>query len=133
MIVKRERRGFFHAHASRSNPAIAQSGRRDFRGALILLPDADFRRELQLLAQASLFKPRHHNYGIARARKHERQEPFAVSPTDAREVVKGSPGSKEQNIVFWRHLGHQFLRVLQAPIKLSGRDRMNPGSKWFEP
>ena len=94
-IQKCEWRGFFYAHAPRSNTAISKRRGGDLRGALILLPDADFGWELQLLAQASFFKPRHDKYGIARARQHQGEEPLADSPTHAGEVIKRSPGGKE--------------------------------------
>src|SRR5258708_26559684 len=123
MIEKRERRGLFYAHTSRSNPAIAQCRRRDFRRALILLTHADFGRELQRLAQAPFFKLRHDEYGFACARKHEGKEALADSPADAGEVVEGSPGSKEQSVVFWLQLRHQYLCALQPFTKFIGRDR----------
>src|SRR5712664_3233795 len=132
MIEKRERRRLFHAHESRSHPAIAQSRRRYFRRALIFLPDANFRREKQLLAQASLFKPRHDKYGIPRPRKHESKQALADPPANPGEVIKRSPRSKEQSVVFRLQLRHHLLSVQEPLVILVSRDGMNPRTEWLE-
>jgi len=51
MIEKCEAGGFFDPNAPGANVLIGQRGSRDFRGALIFLPNADFDRQVELLAQ----------------------------------------------------------------------------------
>ena len=125
MVVKREWRRLFHADAARSNPAIRQRRRRDFRGALVFLPRAHFRRELQLFAHAPFFERWHNDNRLARARKHQRKQPLAHSPANSCEVIEGSPRRNEHRAILRRPLGHPFLRMLDPSAIFVYGDGMN--------
>src|SRR5437773_4055097 len=125
MVVESEGRGFFHANSSRADPAIRQNRCGDFRGALVFLPDAHFRRNLELFAHAPFFKRGHNNDGFARARKHQREKPLAHPPANAREVIERSPRRDEQRVVLRLQFSHQSLSVLEPFAILVGSNWMN--------
>src|SRR5436190_332534 len=125
MVVESEGRGFFHTNSSRADPAIRQSRCGDFRGALVLLPNANFRRELQLLAHPPFFECRHDDNRITRARKYQREKPLAHPPANAREVIERSPRRDEQRVVLRLQYSHQSLSVLEPFAILVGSNWMN--------
>src|SRR5215467_8126371 len=106
MVVEREWRSFFDANSSSSNTAIRECPSSNFCRALIFLPDANFRGELQLFPHSPFLKCRNDNDRISGPWKHQRKEALAHSPANARKVIKRSPGRDEQRVIFWRQLAH---------------------------
>jgi hypothetical protein len=101
----------------------------------MLLPDADFNREMEFFAEAAFFEGGNNENRLAHARDHEAHEPFAKPPAYPREVVERSARSKEERVVSCslrrrparrgRCVGHKALRVLNALTKFGGRDGVN--------
>src|SRR5258706_12803216 len=71
MVRKREAGGFLDSDAAGANVLIYQSLGGDFRGGLVLLPNADFGGEMQFFAEAALFKSWHDPDRMARAMQHQ--------------------------------------------------------------
>src|SRR5882762_6398388 len=143
MIEKCEAGGFFDPNAPGANVLIGQRGSRDFRGALIFLPNADFDRQVQLFAQPPLLKRRNHKDRMAAARDDQANQPLAETPSNSSEVVKRCARRKEKRVVFSRlrgrtvrrerRSGHKLLRPLDTLPKFIRSYRTNAFPKWLKP
>src|SRR5882762_5086430 len=143
MIEKCEAGGFFDPNAPGANVLIGQRGSRDFRGALIFLPNADFDRQVKLLAQSPFLKRRNHKHRMAAARDDQPHQPLAETPSNSSEVVERCARRKEKRVVFSRlrgrtagrkrRSGHKLLRPLNTLPKFVRSDRTNAFPQWLKP
>src|SRR5882762_11560309 len=143
MIEKCEAGGFFDPNAPGANVLIGQRGSRDFRRALIFLPNADFDRQVKLLAQPSLLKRWNHKDRMAAARDDQANQPLAESPSNSSEVVERCARGKEKRVVFSRlrgrtagrerRSGHKLLRPFNALPKFIRSNGVNAFPKWLKP
>src|SRR5712671_5549175 len=143
MIEKREAGGFFNSDAPGANVLVGQRGSRDFCRALILLPNANFDRQVQLFAQPPFLKRRNHKHRMAAARDDQANEPLAESPSNSSEVVKRCAWRKEKRVVFSRlrgrtagrerRSGHKLLRPLNTLPKFIRSDSTNAFPQWLKP
>src|SRR5882762_5072443 len=143
MIEKCEAGGFFDPNAPGANVLIGQRGSRDFRGALIFLPNANFDRQVELLAQPSLLKRWNHKDRMAAARDDQANQPLAETPSNSSEVVKRCARGKEKRVVFSRlrgrtagrerRSGHKLLCPLNTLPKFIRSDRANAFPQWLKP
>src|SRR5258705_1354880 len=143
VVEKCEAGGFFDPNEPGANVLIGQRGSRDFRGALILLPNADFDRQMQLFAQSPFLKRRNHKHRMAAARDDQAYQSLAESPSNSSEVVERCAWHKEKRVVFSRlrgrtagrerRSGHKLLRPLNTLPKFIRSDRTNAFPKWLKP
>src|SRR6267154_4010714 len=143
MIEKCEAGGFFDPNAPGANVLIGQRGSRDFRGALIFLPTANFDRQVELLAQPSLLKRWNHKDRMAAARDDQANQPLAESPTNSSEVVERCARRKEKRVVLSRlrgrtagrkrRSGHKLLRPLNTLPKFVWSYRTNAFPQRLKP
>src|SRR6267378_7601831 len=143
VVEKCEAGGFFDPNAPGANVLIGQRGSRDFRGALIFLPNANFDRQVKLLAQPFLLKRWNHKDRMAAARDDQANQPLAETPSNSSEVVKRCARRKEKRVVFSRlrgrtvrrerRSGHKLLRPLDTLPKFIRSYRTNAFPKWLKP
>src|SRR6267154_2087394 len=118
MIEKCEAGGFFNSNSPRANVLIGQCGSCDFCGALILLPNTDFDRQMKLFAQPSLLKRRNHKHRMAAARDDQTHQPLAETPSNSSEVVERGTRRKEKRVVLSRLRGRTARRERRSGHKL---------------
>src|SRR2546430_16143623 len=123
MVEECEERGFVDRDATGAEAAIRERLSGEFCWAFVFLPDAHFRGEAKLFAEAALFERRANEKRLASARKNEREEPFAGPPADAGEVVKRRAGGDEERVELGRKIRHELLGVREPSAKLLVGDR----------
>src|SRR5258707_13114679 len=143
MVEKCEAGGFFDPNAPGAIVLIGERGSRDFRGALILLPNANFDRQVKLLAQPPLLKRRNPKHRMAAARDDQPHQPLAETPSNSSEVVERCARRKEKRGVFSRlrgrtagcerRTGHKLLCPFNTLPKFIRSYRTNAFSQGLDP
>jgi hypothetical protein len=119
-VEREEANGLFHANRSGAGPVRFQPVRQERRRALMLVPHADVRGDLQRLADRRLLELGRDDHRRAFGRNQRRGQPFAPPPLHTGEIDERASRLHEQCLEACR--SQQPLRLGNALRPLGGAD-----------